>query len=400
MRVLHINSMIHGSTGTIMKELAGAVDEGYIAYSPFDGKEQQDNQILIGNKVDAFIHHVLSRLTGKGGLYSTRQTEIFLKKIDDLKPDIIHIHNLHNSFINIEKLFHYLSNSRIPVVWTLHDCWSFTGQCAYYDMAQCKKWKTHCYDCPQISRYPKSWVDKTSYMYSVKKNLFTNYGNMQLVVPSKWLYKQVGESYLKNKPIKIIHNAVDRTIFQPSNNQFRRVNDLDDFYLILAISNRWDARKGISFIIDLSYKIDHNKERLVVVGNLNKQHRNKLHPDTIILPVVKNKQELADLYSSADVFINPTLEENFCLVNMEALACGTPVVCFDTGGCCEIIDSSCGKLVTNKTTQGLLNSIRCLHPKKEYKNSCIKKAQEFDVSTMIQSYKSLYEEILLNRGIQ
>ena len=392
--------MAHGSTGSIMKDLADSVKEGYIAYPPFDGKEIYNNQILIGTYADAFVHHILSRLTGKGGLFSIRATKDFIAKIAKLNPDIIHIHNLHNSYINMKILFEYINTNSIPVVWTLHDSWAFTGQCTYYDLVQCQKWQTECHDCPQIYRYPKSWVDNTRFMYQLKNRMFSSNQNLYLVAPSKWISKQVSYSFLHNLPIQVINNGIDISIFHPTSEVFRKKHNLDHKYILLAVSNRWDTRKGVDFIAEISHIIDPEKAILVVVGKLTKSKQRLFSRNTIIIPTVRSKAILADIYSSADVFVNPTLEENFCLVNLEALSCGTPVVCFDSGGCSEVVNSECGALVYEKTSKAILSSLSQLKPKAFLSANCRKIASGYDKSTMIQRYCNLYQEILHERGIQ
>lgn len=395
MKILHINSMINGSTGQIMRGLAqfSSKNEVYVSYPAFDGRVRGiPRTLIIGNRFDTFIHHCLGRLTGLNGRFSYFSTKKFLTKISKIQPDIIHLHNLHNCYINLGLLFDYIKKNDIAVIWTLHDCWSFTGQCAYFDMIGCEKWRSECDKCQQLFRYPKSWVDRTKQMYHYKKDKFTNINNLIVVTPSSWLAGLVKDSFLGTYPIKIINNGVDLNIFKPMTKKWNRYITNGKF-IVLAVAFKWDKRKGFDIIVEVSKKIDKKKCQLLVVGVSSKQ-KLELDKNVICIEKTNNLEELADIYSEADVFINPTREENFCMVNLEALACGTPVITFRSGGASEAIDDTCGMILEEKNSAAILRAIDDVR-KNGYKISdCVMQAKRFEKNKVYSQYVNLYKEIL------
>ena len=344
MRVLQINSVCGiGSTGRIATDihdiLIGQGHESYIAYGR-DLSRNCDTSIRIGNKIDNYLHVALTRVFDKTGFGSKKATLEFIKKIKVLDPDIIHLHNIHGYYINIELLFDYLKKANIPIVWTLHDCWSFTGHCAHFDFIKCSKWVTGCFDCPQKSSYPTSILaDNSIKNYQIKKNIFTGVKNLTIVSPSKWLAELVKQSFLKEYPIEVINNGIDLNIFKPTLSKFRDNNK----FMILGVANIWNTKKGLEYFIELSKMIS-DEETIVLVGVSEKQ-KTKLPPNIIGITRTNNTHELAEIYSASDVFVNPTLEEVMGLTNIEALACGTPVITFKTGGSVECVDSQTGVVV-------------------------------------------------------
>lgn len=395
MRILHINSMISGSTGQIMRDLAQfcSKDEVYVSYPAFDGIIRGvPRSLVIGNRVDTFIHHCLGRLTGLNGRFSYFTTKKFLSHITKIHPDIIHLHNLHNCYINLGLLFDYIKKNKIAVIWTLHDCWAFTGQCAYFDMFGCEKWRSECDNCQQLFRYPKSWVDHTKQMYRYKKKKFIGIDNLVVVTPSLWLAGLVKDSYLGTYPIKVINNGVDLNIFRPMTNKWSRYKTNGKF-LILAVAFKWDKRKGFDILVEVSKKMDKKNYQMIVVGVSAKQ-KLELDKNVICIGKTNNREELANIYSTADVFINPTREENFCMVNIEALACGTPVITFRSGGASEAIDDTCGIILEEKNSMAILRAINDVR-KKDYKIlDCVRQANKFEKNKVYNEYVNLYKEIL------
>ena len=347
MRILEINTVNFGSTGHIMLRIADlARSEGHEAICSFyarRNKPADKNTIYIGNKISHNLHKKFSKYTGYNGRLSVISTWNFLQKVKKFNPDIIHIHNLHDRFINVPMLFKFIKKNNIKVIWTLHDCWSFTGQCVHFTIAGCDKWKTGCHDCPQIHVYPASNVDRTKKMWELKRQWFTGVKDMTIVTPSVWLSNLVKESYLKDYPVKVINNGIDLSVFKPTESDFRAKNDLDGKFIILGAASIWEKRKGIDVFIELAKRLD-DRFKIVLVGTNDED--DKILPDNIIsIHRTSNQKELAEIYSAADLFFNPTREENYPTVNMEAIACGTPVMTFKTGGSPEIIDDKTGVVV-------------------------------------------------------
>ena len=400
MKVLQINSVCGiGSTGRIATDINNILldqnHKSYIAY----GRELPkncDDSIKIGTKMDNYTHVVKTRLLDKHGFGSKQATIKFLEKLKILDPDIIHLHNIHGYYINIELLFNYLKEVKKPVVWTLHDCWSFTGHCAYFDYAGCNKWKTECYSCPEKKEYPSSLlVDNSKNNYTRKKEIFTGVKNLTLVTPSRWLANLVQKSFLQDYPIEVINNGIDLNTFRPDKGDFIEEFKLNDKFIILGVASVWDRRKGLKYFIELAEKLDHD-ETIVLVGLTEEQI--KQIPDNIIgVTRTNNVEELVNIYSSADVFVNPTLEDNFPTTNLEALACGTPVITFHTGGSIESVDDATGLIVKEKTSDELYKGICQIKNQKKasYEEACLERARKYYCKVdKYKEYIALYQNIL------
>lgn len=396
--ILSINAVPYGSTGKIIVGIANlCAREGLqnivaTGYSNHPIKELSENNIKIGNVVDKYIHLAFGRLTGCQGCYSHIMTERFLKKIEKINPDIIHLHNLHGWFLNCPMIFDYIKRHRIRVILTLHDCWSFTGRCPYFIMAKCDKWKTGCGDCPYPKdSYPPALVDKTAKMWHLKKQWFTGIEDMTVVTPSQWLANLVKESFLKDYTVKVINNGIDLSVFKPAESDFRQKHGIGDRYLLLGVADSWGARKGLDVFVELSKRLDPKKYQIVLVGtndNVDKQL-----PDNIIsVHRTNNQQELAEIYSVADLFVNPTREEVLGLVNIESLACGTPVVTFNSGGSPECIDETCGVVVECDDINAMeYEIIRIAKDKPFTLEKCLRRAKQFDQNERFKEYIELYK---------
>ena len=397
MKTVLINSCNFGSTGNIMLEIAETAENGgYTAavcypQSRDNSRKQKEKDFIIGTRFSRNIHLMLAEITGLNGCFSYFSTLKLLKKLDKLKPDIIHLHNLHNCYINLSLLFKYIKKHNIKTVWTLHDCWAFTGHCPHFDMIGCDKWKTGCYSCPQYKEYPKSLFDNSKYMYRLKKKWFTDIKDMTIVTPSEWLASLVKESYLKDYPVKVINNGIDLNVFKPTESDFREKYALENKYIVLGVAFGWGKRKGLDVFIELAKRLDKGKYKIVLVGT--DDNIDKLLPENIIsIHRTQNQTELVKIYSAADVFANPTREENYPTVNMEALACGTPVATFNTGGSPEMLDETCGAAVAKNDIDAMYNEIIRICEKKPYSlEACIKKAKGFDKNEKFGEYIRLYE---------
>lgn len=400
MKVLQINSVCGiGSTGRIATDIHNIlIEQGYESYIAY-GRELPkncDNIIKIGTKLDNYAHVAKTRIFDRHGFGSKQATIKFLEKLKILDPDIIHLHNIHGYYINIELLFNYLKEVKKPVVWTLHDCWSFTGHCAYFDYAGCNKWKTECYSCPEKKEYPSSLlVDNSKNNYTRKKEIFTGVKNLTLVTPSRWLANLVQKSFLQDYPIEVINNGIDLNTFRPDKGDFIEEFKLNDKFIILGVASVWDRRKGLKYFIELAEKLDHD-ETIVLVGLTEEQI--KQIPDNIIgVTRTNNVEELVNIYSSADVFVNPTLEDNFPTTNLEALACGTPVITFHTGGSIESVDDATGLIVKEKTSDELYKGICQIKNQKKasYEEACLERARKYYCKVdKYKEYIALYQNIL------
>lgn len=395
-KIIEINSCNFGSTGNIMLNIADiARKEGntaYIAYpdSNSNRRKRVDSDICIGSRITRNIHLQLAKLTGFNGCFSILVTWRFLKKVNKIKPDIVHLHNLHNCYINLPLLFKYIKRHNIKTIWTLHDCWTFTGQCPHFAMAKCDKWKTGCHSCKQYKEYPQSNVDRTKTMYRLKKNWFTGVNDMMIVTPSQWLADLVKQSFLRDYMVKVINNGIDLSVFKPTESDFRQKYNLQDKYMVLGVASPWGKRKGLDVFSELAKRLD-DRYRIVLVG-LSKEQKESLPPNMIGLERTANQTELAEIYSAADVFANPTREDNFPTVNIEALACGAPVVTFNTGGSPEMLDKNCGSVTDCDDIDAFEKEIRRICEDKPYsRENCLKRAKQFDMNDKFEEYVRLYD---------
>lgn len=400
MIVLQINSVNYGSTGNMMMKVADrAMSERHTVYtacakSRSNERKHYTNQVFIGNRSSRNLHLKLAAFTGRNGCYSRVATKKFLKALDKMQPDIIHLHNLHNCYINLRMLFSYIKKRNIPTVWTLHDCWAFTGQCPHFTMAKCDKWKTGCHDCTQYRQYPESYVDRTKTMWKLKKKWFTDVQNMTIVTPSQWLADLVKESYLKDYPVKVINNGVDLSVFKPTVSDFREKYCIPaDKKILLGVAFGWGKRKGLDVFVELAKRLDKERYQIVLVGT--DDDVDKQLPDNIIsVHRTQDQTELAGIYTAADLFVNPTREEVLGLVNIEALACGTPVITFGTGGSPECIDETCGMVVECDDVDAMeLGIIRILDSKPYSAETCINRAMVFDMNERYKEYIALYGDV-------
>ena len=397
MKILQINSFCGaGSTGRIAaglsQSLRAASHECLIAYGR-DSAPAGIPAFRIGTKADNYLHALRSRIFDDQGFGSVRATRGLIAKIEEYGPDLIHLHNLHGYYLNLEILFDYLSSAGKSVVWTLHDCWAFTGHCAYFDYVGCEKWKTGCGRCPQKNRYPASRLaDRSKRNYERKKRLFTSVGRMTIVTPSQWLADLAGQSFLSRFPTQVIQNGIDLQAFQPTDSDFRDRHRLREKFIVLGVANVWDERKGLDYFAELS-KILNSGCKIVLVGVTEKQ-RKSLPGSILCIPRTDSIKELAEIYTAADVFVNPTLEEVFGLVNVEALACGTPVVTFDTGGSPEAIDESCGLVVKKENLKALCAAVEQVRRKQFADEACRGRAKLFDAESSYSEYLRLYDGML------
>lgn len=336
MKVLMIN-VVCGirSTGRICTDLAAALEaqghEVRIAYGRMNVPEQfQRYAHRIGSEADVAAHAVRTRLTDGCGFGSRHATERFVEWIRQYDPDVIHLHNIHGYYLNIDVLFSYLRSCGKRIIWTLHDCWAFTGHAAFCEAADCEKWRTGCSRCPKKSDYPKSITDRSERNWARKKQLFTGIANLELVTPSFWLAGLIRQSFLSEYPVSVIHNGIDTAVFRQTASNVKQRLGIADKKMVLGVAALWEPRKGLDDFLALAGILDEDY-RVVLVG-LSRKQLETLPPTVIGIERTDSVKELAELYSAADVFVNPTYEDNYPTTNLEAIACGTPVLSYDTGG--------------------------------------------------------------------
>ena len=344
MRILLVNAVCGvTSTGRICTDLAKYLEENghevKIAYGR-DDKGHIDAcerfGVRIGTNLDVKIHGMRTRLLDQHGFGSRRATAQFLKWVDSYAPDIIHLHNLHGYYINIELLFRYIKEKNIPVVWTLHDCWAMTGHCTHFIVCGCSKWKTGCNHCPQKHEYPASnCFDRSESNYRRKKAAFTGVEKMVITTPSEWLKSMVKQSYLQEYEVEVINNGIDTSVFKPTASDLRQRYGLEGQKIALGVSNGWDTNKGLCYLERMAKELPQGW-KVVIVG-LSAEQVERLPGNMIGIQRTSSPQELAAWYTAADVFVNPTLEDTYPTTNLEAQACGTPVVSFDSGGTPETL---------------------------------------------------------------
>lgn len=392
MKIAQINTVCgNGSVGRITVDIYHALEksgnEGKIYYGRRTAPEGV-NAERFGSNMDMGIHVLHTFLEGTHGFDSKGQTRKLIESLKKYNPDLIHLHNIHGFYLNVELFFAYLKKCGKPVIWTLHDCWAFTGHCAYFDYAECEKWKTGCKTCPQYrNTYPYAlFRDGSIENYARKKAAFQGVKGLIIVTPSRWLGELVKESYLKEYPVKVIPNGIDLERFAPRERKERKR------HLILGVANVWDRRKGLEYLKKLSRMLDSEKYEVAAVGVSKKQIK-ELPEGMTGIEHTQNVEELMQLYSEASVYVNPTLEDNFPTTNLEALACGTPVVTFETGGSVEAIDETCGRIVAKKDMEGLYKAVTELCEKCEnMRAACRERALSYNKYDRFGEYLNLYEE--------
>ena len=341
MKYLFINSVAGiGSTGRIAaekcRELMAQGHECLLAYGRQKANCDGISTIQIGVPMDYRIHGVMTRIFDNHGFGSKAATRRFLEKVREYDPDVIWLHNIHGYYIHIGLLFDYIKKADKKVIWTLHDCWSFTGHCAHFDLIGCDRWKTGCHDCPQKGEYPASKVfDSSRTNYEKKKALFTGVKDLTIITPSRWLAGLVKQSYLTEYPVEVVYNTINKDIFKPTAGGFRQKYGLTEKKILLGVAGVWTDKKGWKDFIQIARKLD-DSFQIVLVGVTGEQAQGL--PKNI-LPIEKtnNQKELAEIYTAADLFVNPTYEDTYPTVNLEARACGTRILCYDTCGCAETL---------------------------------------------------------------
>lgn len=395
MRIAQVNvNCSAGSTGKICKAIGERLteqgDESYIFH--VQARTNTESWISCGTRAYIKGQALRSRLLGNYGFNSQRATKRLIAHLERIRPDIVHLHNLHGHNAHLGLLFRYLKEKGIKVVWTFHDCWAFTGYCPHFVMAGCDKWRTGCEDCPQY-RDHSFFFDRSRELYRKKKELFTGL-DMTIVTPSRWLAGLARESFLKDYPVTVINNGIDLSVFHPRESDFKEQYGIpSDKHLLLGVAFDWGVRKGLDVFLKLAETLDPDQYQIVLVGT-NDTVDKQLPSRIISIHRTQNQQELAEIYSAADLLLNPTREDNYPTVNMESLACGTPVLTFRTGGSPEMLDETCGAAVPCDDTEAFRREILRICEQRLFSaERCVEKAREFDQNQKYKEYIELYERV-------
>lgn len=396
MKVVQINTTVNsGSTGRIAEDIGKVlIDQGhqsYIAFGRANGKSASQ-LIQVGNQADIYMHGIKSLVLDKHGFGSANATRKLLTRLDDVRPDAIGLHNIHGYYLNVKLLFDWIRKRDIPTIWTLHDCWPFTGHCAHFDFVGCMKWKIHCEKCPLTNRYPKSLgLDNSWSNFEIKRGLFTGLNNLRIVTPSQWLKDHVASSFLNHYEVTVIPNGVDTERFTVLPSEGSRDNSSK---VILGVASTWDRIKGLGDFIKLR-SILSEKYKIVLIG-LNQRQISSLPEGIMGLSRTNSIEELVKWYNRADVFVNPTYVDNFPTTNLEALACGTPVITYNAGGSPESIDEKTGRVVNKGDVNAIADAIESIlgHGKGSYQSLCRRRAlKNYEKQERYRDYLNLYNDL-------
>jgi len=393
LKVVQINSTCtKGSTGKICMEISKLLTENgvenYILHAQDDADYSQG--IAYTGRKNIMFQAAKAQLFGNYGFNSVASTRRLIKHLEWIKPDIVHLHNIHSHECNLEILINYLKKEKIKILWTFHDCWAFTGYCSHYDYMNCNKWKDGCHSCSQY-RKKSLFFDRSSELYNRKKELAKGL-DITIFTPSKWLSEQVGMSFFKSYPRFVINNGIDLNVFCPKENSIKEKYNIKG-NLVLGVSYKWDESKGLDVFSHLAKRLDENYT-IMLVGT-DKETEKSLPPEIVTLRRTHSREELSEVYSAADVFVNPTRADTYPTVNMEAIACGTPVVTFNSGGSPEIIDETCGIVINCDDIDGLENAVRTVCEKSPFKTEdLLKKANGFDKKECFNKYLEIYNRLL------
>lgn len=391
MTVVQINSECgRGSTGRIACAISDLLSEsGVENYVLYSGNHKSDypKGIQINHKSSIRIHQLLSRVFGDQGFHSLFSTLRLVRTLRKLRPDVILLHNLHGYYLHVGVLFRFLKRYRKPVFWTLHDCWAFTGHCAHFLRVGCDKWETLCFQCPALRNYPYSWFfDRSKGIYRRKKKLFSALDQLRLITPSEWLAGLVQRSFLRERPVTVIRNGINLDVFSPVKSDFRARYGIDDQFMILGVASVWNESKGLDLFLSLSER--RPAWRIVLVG-VDEQLEKKLPSAVIGIRRTSDRGELAKIYSAADVFLNPTREDTYPTVNMEAIACGTPVVSFEVGGSPEMLSPETGIVLKDRSVEAVIEGLEQLQCDRRNPEQLRAAASRFDEKQCLSAYLAL-----------
>lgn len=394
MKVLFVNLVYGaGSTGKIIADIMNLLKKyGNDVKALYGTGACSDNAdaVKVSGKLEYYFHNAVSRFTDHAGLYSWAATRKLIREIRAFSPDVIHLHTLHGFYVNYEMLFRFLKQAGVPVIWTLHDCWAFTGHCTHFSQANCTQWQTLCRDCRLLCRYPHCYgKGDVTRNYLRKKAAFTGVKNLTLTTPSQWLAEQAAHSFLRDYPCVVVPNGIDRAVFRPRPSGLRAAYHLQDKKIVLGVANAWNARKGLPDMLALAERLG-AAYQIVLIG-LTERQLPHIPPNVLGLLRTADRTELAQWYTAADVFVNPTYEETFGLTTVEAQACGTPAVVYATDGCPETLLTEDSVLVAQGDREALVRAVREV----AQRGVCVDDhaADRLDKDRAYEKYIQLYERV-------
>ncbi len=408
MRVAHINVTSGLSTGRVASGVCEALEDmGHRALLCYSRgyPPQKTPGYRVGNPVDVRLHALGARLTDRAGFFSRYATKRLVKQLTLYKPDVIHLHNLHGYYLDIPTLFRYLAKAGIPVVWTLHDCWAFTGHCAYYSMAKCDRWRSGCGHCPQRGTYPKSLLlDQSSRNWQQKREAFLSVPNLTLVTPSVWLGREVSRSFLGKRPIRVIQNGVDVVDFRPCDEPellsdvVKRYGlaQLEGKHMLLSVASTWEKRKGFDDLVALSQLL--REDLCLVLVGLNDLQCRDLPDNMVGLPLTQSIRELRALYTAADLCLSLSHEETQGMTLLEALACGTQVLCYAATALPETVTPEVGETVPENDLEAVAAACARLCDQPKSPAVCRARANEYEKRRQSARYVGLYQDLLNGTG--
>ena len=407
--LVEINTVVNNSTGRIMHDIQREADISGMETLSIVGRRHVYTDVpcvKFGNALSFWIHVIWTTLTDRHGLepvLSVIYTGKMVRRIREANPDIIHLHNIHGYYLHYPTLMKYLAYEyKGKIIWTFHDLWPITGHCAYYSAVNCDKWMTGCNHCPNKKRYPVSLgLDGSRKNYETKKELFTLLSNLTITVPSEWMASQVRQSFMGKYPVEVIHNGIDTAVFDynrlavNSDTESSRCvgkTEWSDKKILLSVASIWDERKGLKDLVALSDKL--SDDYVMVIVGLSKHQISRLHKGVIGITRTENIDELVSLYSRAHIFINPSLEESFSLVTVEALSCGCPCIVLDTSAVAELVNDDNGVVLHSHKPEDYLDAIKSIENRGYTRESVRATALKYDNKYMLEGYMRLYGEVL------
>ena len=407
--LVEINTVVNNSTGRIMHDIQREADISGMETLSIVGRRHVYTDVpcvKFGNALSFWIHVIWTTLTDRHGLepvLSVIYTRKMVRRIREANPDIIHLHNIHGYYLHYPTLMKYLAYEyKGKIIWTFHDLWPITGHCAYYSAVNCDKWMTGCNHCPNKKRYPVSLgVDGSRKNYEIKKEQFTSLSNLTITVPSEWMASQVRQSFMGKYPVEVINNGIDTAVFDHNRLAVDSYTEssrcvgktaCSDKKILLSVASIWDERKGLKDLVSLSDKL--SDDYVMVIVGLSKHQISRLPKGVIGITRTENIEELVSLYSRAHIFINPSLEESFSLVTVEALSCGCPCIVLDTSAVAELVNDDNGVVLHSHKPEDYLDAIKSIENRGYSRESVRATALKYDNKYMLEGYMRLYGEVL------
>lgn len=398
MKIVIMNTVPYGSTGRIARNISKKVqDQGNEVYlvngwTKNKWKSKASNEIIATSFISKLINLCLSRFSGLDGCFSVIATWRIISKLKQIDPDVVHLHIMHDYFLNISLLFEYFKKKNVRVIWTFHDCWAFTGGCPHFSISECKQWRSGCENCIAKKQYDRIRINAPKKMWRIKRNL-SEYDNVWITTPSSWLAEKVSMSIWHEKECAVIKNGLNLDVFHHLESDFKERIHCEDKYLVLGVAFDWGQRKGLDVFNELADLLPFNYQ-IVLVGT-NKMIDSQVNNKIITIHKTSNQEDLVKIYSACNVFVNPTREEVFGMVNIEAIACGTPVITFNTDGAPEGVNSECGVVVDEKNAKGLLPVIQDVCESRSFDYSRMMRwVKNFDEQECYNDYLELYRKIV------